>query len=175
MILEMKHEWVKLIASKSVNILQKLCALLELLRDWRNRLEYMDANIREEPEYQYGSPHQVEQPKDNKPRRRKCWLHNLDGEPGEHPIWRCRLFLNKTVQERVNLVTANKACQRCLIVECPGSSDIDKCSRKFTCASQGCGGNHNVLLHTSNGGVHHTHNTNDSDKSSNPILPIQTL
>ena len=175
---QMKHEWVKLIASQSMDSKNKFIALLELLRDWRNRLEYMDASIREEPLYQgSGYVHQVTS--DSKIRQRtrqRCWLHNLDGPPGEHPIWKCRLFFNKTVKERMDLVTANKACQRCLIVVCPGSSDINQCSRKFTCAAQGCGGNHNVLIHSKKAPVHHTNTGDDSvNIQDSPILPIQSL
>jgi len=172
---EMKNEWVKLIASKRFDSKQKFLTLLELLQDWRNRLEYLEASIREEPE-RTGSTHKVAEQKqnDNKSqRKRRCWLHESEGEAEEHPIWRCRLFLEKSSTERCDLISTNKACWRCLLKECPGVVDKSKCSRNFTCAIPGCGGNHNKLLHTDNGTVHHTQL--GEEYSNNPILPIQTL
>ena len=44
---EMRHEWVKLIASKSLSSGHRFAMLLEFLQDWRNRLEYMGASIRD--------------------------------------------------------------------------------------------------------------------------------
>ena len=176
MTLEMKHEWVKLIASKGFDSQQKFLALLELLRDWRNRLEYMDANIREEPEHRIGSTHKVaeQRQKDNKSQmKRKCWLHEIEGEAEEHPIWRCRLFLDKSATERCDLISTNKGCWRCLLKGCPGAVDKSKCSRNLTCAIQGCGGNHNKLLYIEDGTVHHTQL--GEEYTNNPILPIQSL
>ena len=43
---EMRHEWVKLIASKSLSSGQRFIVLLEFLQDWINRLEYMGVSIR---------------------------------------------------------------------------------------------------------------------------------
>ena len=49
MIPQMKHEWVKLIASKECSSGEKFESLLTFLGDWRNRLEYVGARIRDAP------------------------------------------------------------------------------------------------------------------------------
>ena len=49
MIPQMKHEWVKLIASKECSSSEKFESLLTFLGDWRNRLEYVGARICDAP------------------------------------------------------------------------------------------------------------------------------
>ena len=180
---QMKHEWVRLIASKSYNSKQKFGALLEFLRDWRNRLEYIDEDIREEPiynegdTYHVGGQHQKERSRqsEKKKSRARCWFHNVDGEAGDHPIWECRAFQRKPVQERQDLVKINKACKRCLLVECPGgATSTGECCRDFICLVPGCGGEHNRLLHSKDGKVLHAHEA-DACASGDTILPIQKL
>ena len=102
--LDMKNEWVKAIVSKQLNSKQKFEELMELMRDWRNRLEYLSASIREVPERHFQKDH-VDQTRIQQPRK-GCWLHNMDGG---HPIWRCKLFISTPVQQRMNLVFVNKA------------------------------------------------------------------
>ena len=46
---QMKHEWVKLIASEDCSSNEKFESLLAFLSDWRNRLEYVGASIRDTP------------------------------------------------------------------------------------------------------------------------------
>ena len=45
---KMKDEWVKMIASKSFDSQHKFYLMIELLQDWRNRIEYLAADKREE-------------------------------------------------------------------------------------------------------------------------------
>ena len=72
--------------------------------------------------------------------RNRCWVHKTNGD---HPIWRCREFQRKTVQERKELVKLNNACERCLEVGHAGNN----CTRGFTCTEQNCNEPHNRLLH----------------------------
>ena len=182
MMTEMKMEWVKLVASKGYASKEKFLTLLEFLRDWRNRLEYLGADIRTDPASIGGVTHNVESQRVQKSserqtsqtasRRKRCLLHSID-EAGEHPTWKCRLFTSKPVNERIEIVTANKACHRCLLIECPGASDNSKCTKGWKCMKTGCGGEHNRLLHTTDGTVNHTQASEEI--GSNPILPLQEL
>ena len=173
---EMMHEWVKMVASKQLNSRQKFALLMEFLTDWRNRLEYMGASIREDPSlsrsgdafYAGGNAPPRQRANQGKSTKSRCWVHNVDGRAEDHPVWDCRLFERMPVKERKDLVVANKACSRCLIIGCPGAADAKNCIRLFMCAIPGCNGEHNQLLHVSNGEALHA---NDAQK--NTILPLQ--
>ena len=195
---QMKHEWVRLVSVDGCNSQVKFEALLEFLSDWKSRLEYLDANIRGTPTYQEGGSYHAagqkraneisnqrqmegekekekEKPSEsrNAQRRIRCWLHNVDGDEGAHAIWKCSLFMEKTVKERQNLVKINNACQRCLEIGCPGVKELSKCKRNFKCVLAGCGGNHNRLIHSKDGTVLHARE--DLSTTGEAILPVQTL
>ena len=177
---EMKVEWVKEIAGKpctgkAFSSRQKFTGLLEFLKGWRNRLEYMGASIREEPIVKRGDTF-IAQDKARSESKKKirCWFHQVDEEPGDHPIWKCKNFLKKPTHERRELATLNKACHRCLNVGCAGATDVKNCGRSFTCHVSGCNEDHNVLLHVDKGQVFHTTETSD-DGTANPLLPLQSL
>ena len=178
----MRYEWVKEIASKCYCSKEKFEALLKFLGEWRTRLEYGGESIQGATEFLGQSHHANERQRPNMSskfnKRSRCWLHNLDGEPGEHPIWKCRLFMSKPVQERIQLVVINKACQRCLEVFCPGSSNPKECERKFRCFERGCGAEHNSLLHSNTipGKVNHTDtNQGAGMPAGTTLLPLQVL
>ena len=176
-----KSEWVKLIASKQLNSRQKFTALMNLLEDWRNRLEYVSDNIRVLPDHRGLVNFLGEQQNSNSyistggagglRRIHRCWLHKLVGEAGEHPIWKCRDFLSKNVQDGMQTIIKNNACQVCLLTECAGVNSPVDCKSRFRCREDGCGLNHNRLLHAklevSGINAHTTDGTT--------ILPIQTL
>ena len=197
---DMKKEWVKLIASKRFSSKQNFKALLEFLSDMRRRLEYMGASIREAEDFgsaQQGRSYHVgeeaqhheriqgkrgsepqHQQYERRQDRKGCWIHKFEGDVPDHPIWRCRLFLSKSTQERINLVVENKACQRCLEQECPGSVDPSRCVLKFNCLWPGCGADHNKLLHITAAKVHHSLDgeyERQPGGSDNTMLPIQPL
>ena len=175
---KMKDEWVKIIASRSFDSQQAFYSLLELMKDWRNRLEYLASEIREEEAIatqHKGGAHQVsESNARDSTRRRRCWLHNIDGSAGKHHIWRCRLFRSKNVAERKALVYANNACVRCLKTGCPGLKDIDSCPQTYICTEPGCGKKHNSLLHEDVAIVNHS-NQCPKETVNTPLLPIQEL
>ena len=173
--LNIRHEWVKLVAGKDkLTSPAKFAMLLELLTDWRCRLEYSSDSIRLIPEQQgvvfhlnqqqlqqqhhqqQQQQHQQQQHQQrnisapanqNLTRKAGCWHHVAKGGAADHPIWRCRDFQNRPVPERIQLVILNKACQVCLLQNCPGLSAPNNCPTGFTCKENGCGMNHNNLLH----------------------------
>jgi len=171
---EMKHEWVKLIASKQCTSSQKFNLLLAFLEDWRNRLEYMGASIRDVSEDcdAVGATFHAGQGERQNRVRLRCWLHKLDGEAGEHPIWKCKVFLGKSRSERRELVVANKACMRCLVTDCAGVQEVSKCVRKFNCLV--CEGPHNSRLHVDAGATFHA-NESGEGTATNAILPTQVI
>ena len=179
---KMDDEWIKLIASKDLDSKQKFLLLFELLKDWRNRLEYRGAEIRDMPEKvvsetQHVTSTQAKGGNQQQQRaKRWCWLHNLEGEPEQHPIWKCPIFLSKPVIERRTLVITNKVCQACLGENCPGASPSKKCSRKFTCSVAGCNEEHNSLLHMKEetGLVNHVSDDYSPDAMNDTaLLPLQ--
>jgi hypothetical protein len=189
---EMRHEWVKLIASKSLSSGQRFAVLLEFLQDWRNRLEYMGASIREtlgdetdrmaytsgktyHSAGNTGQNNQQATPLQRKKQLSRCWLHNVEGEAGDHPIWMCKSFLAKNTQERRDLVTSHRACMRCLLTTCAGAKDVGKCGRNFTCPVSGCQKIHNRLLHIDTSGVTCHVNEPDTSSANDAILPTQEL
>ena len=190
---EMRHEWVKLIASKSLSSRQRFTVLLEFLQDWRNRLEYMGASIRKtfgDDSNQMnptsgktfhaapgntGQSHQQATHLQRKKQLSRCWFHNVEGEEGDHPIWLCKNFLAKNTQERRDLVTSHRACMRCLLTTCAGAKDIAKCGRSFTCPVSGCKKLHNRLLHVDTSGIACHVNESDAASANDAILPTQNL
>ena len=156
------QEWVKLVASKQLDSAAKFALLLELLGDWRCRLEYSSDSIRVTVDYQHqGSVNYMNYPNQNhninnslgrndangSTKRPLCWLHVSLGGGADHPIWRCRDFKGRSVVERTQLVQLFKACVSCLLQNCPGLTRPSECNSKFVCKINGCGKNHNNLLH----------------------------
>ena len=164
---KMQNEWVREIASKSLNSTAKFDALLKFLADWRCRIEYMGCGIRAGENAQQGGSYHASGGGASGGKR--CWLHgNCEGEV--HPIWNCRIFKLKSPSERRTLTLLNKACQRCLEQACTGVEDVEKCQRAFKCSVSGCGGNHNRLLHITDGAVNHA-----SGAAGDAMLPVQDL
>ena len=183
---EMKSEWVREItshpctSSESYNSRSRFVGLIKFLQQWRNRLEYVGASIREEVEVglvnhvRGGDKYKSESKKPATGKRPRCWLHNLEGDAGDHPIWRCKSFLSKPTKERTELATANNVCHRCLNLNCAGAQDISKCIRGFRCSVSGCEGIHNHLLHVDKGSSFHA-GTANCESVDNPLLPTQIL
>ena len=111
---EMMNEWVKLVSKSPYSSVEKFTTLLEFLRDWRSRLEYMGAGIRAASDDEKrkdgqqttnndtsgrrsGFGHHAEEKDRNTggSKRTRCWLHKVEGEAGDHPIWSRKGFLRK--------------------------------------------------------------------------------
>lgn len=176
---DMKLEWVKLVASKQCSSSQKFSMLLVFLEDWRNRLEYMGASIRGDSGGLAASGKtfhagESERRATNQGQMRfspNCWLHKVEGDASQHPIWHCKTFLRMSKQERRQLAIDNKACLRCLVTDCPGAGDAVKCTRNFKCLI--CQGLHNSRLHVDTGATFHANEA--GELNTNAILPMQSL
>ena len=140
-------DWIKEIASKNSMLRSRFTNLMELLEEWKHRIEYRLSAIRAKQPIKEGSTnHNSGQlnfrkranTSDNNSRKQKCWIHSLD-----HPIWRCRTFQNKPYEERLALTLSNNACTSCLEV----GHNSDNCKWGFVCVEPGCNEKHNRLLH----------------------------
>ena len=101
---EMTNEWLKIVTKAEVNTDRKFDLLRKSMMDeWRNQSEYKLATTRKVSEKIYLSNHMGSQFPNNG-KRSKYWLHEVNGD---HPIWRCRLFQNRPVKERIQLVKEN--------------------------------------------------------------------
>ena len=134
---EMMSEWVKCVAGdQHLRSQEKFQTLLKLLKNWRYRLEYLNDSMRSTSAITL----HIQGDANKSHQKQTCWIHK---EAGDHPIWRCRVFRTKTVDERVQLTKDNHACFTCLEV----GHGTDKCNRKFVCKIDNCNQNHNQLLH----------------------------
>ena len=60
-----------------------------------------------------------------------------------HPLWRCRVFLDKTPTDRAKIVAENKLCFSCL----KGNHSLRQCPQPRKCNKDGCNSSHNTPLH----------------------------
>ena len=147
---EMANEWVKLVTKEENKYHNKFELLNKLLTEFRDRIEYKLSNIRMMPVERHMS-HHVDLPTQGW-KKQKCWLHQTNGD---HPVWRCRLFLSKPVRERIELV----------------GHTVGNCNRGFICAEGGCQRSHNRLLHTNDVQLLLPADRNDNFKDT--VLPKQ--
>ena len=143
---EIRCEWIKIVASQEEDDdpSQKFKLLLELLQNWKVRLEYDQALIRKVTEKKSVSNHATAHTdRSKKIQKERCWIHSNEN----HPIWVCNVFKKKDFSEKLKLVKENKACCACLEVRCPGANDASSCKRNFICNVSGCNEPHNSLLH----------------------------
>ena len=142
---EMCFDWIKTISSKEdQGSSYKFEVLLKFLKGWKGMIEYDEAAIRKEPERKSGSSHFARDTQKKK-LDNNCWIHQGDG--GEHPIWKCRTFQAKPMEEKMDMVSKQNACQACLEGGCEGAEKPEDCRRGFRCPVEGCNKPHNLLLH----------------------------
>ena len=60
-----------------------------------------------------------------------------------HPLWHCRVFLDKTPTDRGKIVAENKLCFSCL----KGNHSFRQCPQPRKCNKDGCNSSHNTLIH----------------------------
>ena len=105
-----EKEWIKTVTNKlrPEIIKDKFPALLDLLLEFRERIEYKFSDLRS------GSSemgHTLLANRGIKEEKPPCWMHpNHHG----HPIWKCKAFENKSAAEKIKFVRENEACFRCL-------------------------------------------------------------
>ena len=121
---------------------------MAFIRSWKDRLEYLQDVAMVLPETSGKSFHTQGEDQQESVKRENCWIHNLDGMAGEHPIWKCKQFLNQAVEERIQSVGRHKACKVCLLTVCSAVSNPEECKSRFRCYEDGCSrAHHNRLLH----------------------------
>ena len=62
---------------------------------------------------------------------------------GNHRLWECRVFREKTPLQRAKLVVDNKLCFSCL----RDKHTFRQCPQPRKCRAEGCNSSHNTLLH----------------------------
>ena len=62
---------------------------------------------------------------------------------GNHAIWNCAIFKQKTLTQRAHVAARNQLCFSCL----NGNHDFRKCPKPRKCAHKDCNSSHNTLLH----------------------------
>ena len=127
---DMLMEWVKLVSSDSHE--NSFSKLLPFLDDWKLRIEYNISEVRN-TNILYSNHESTS--------TRKCLIHR----ECNHPVWRCRIFLSLTPEERKNIVESRNACTLCLDI----GHTLQDCSKLFACNVGKCNGKHNRLLHSS--------------------------
>ena len=70
-----------------------------------------------------------------------------------HPLWRCRVFLDKTPTDRAKIVAENKLCFSCL----KGNHSFRQCPQPRKCNKDGCNSSHNAHVSTTNREHHIEH------------------
>ena len=165
---EMYEEWVKEITANIDIAVPKFEKLLSFMNQWRNRIEYKIAGIRNLEERIAETNHgQGLVKRQYYSQKQKCWIHKVNDD---HPIWRCRVFQNKSVEERIQLARENHACFSCLEV----GHDSTACTKGFKCKQTGCNQTHNQLLHQTSPGVLNFHAQKFSEPNKDKtILPLQ--
>ena len=134
-----EKEWIKTVTNKlRLEIVKdKFPALLDLLLEFRERIEYKFSDLRSGSSEMGHTLLANRGIKEEKPR---CWMHpNHHG----HPIWKCKAFENKSAAEKIKLVRENEACFRCL----EQGHTANSCKRNFKCKEDGCGMPHHQMLH----------------------------
>ena len=150
-----KDQWcLKLCDEEENNVddTDKFPALLKFLLKHKRAVEYGNNDLRisqtaNRDNLQRSGTTNLGQGSSKSPRE-TCWIHK--GDNGSHPIWQCEEFIKMSVPERLALVSKNKACIKCLLMKCPGATISGQCWMKFKCKEQGCGKEHNQLLHEDN-------------------------
>ena len=174
------EEWIKEVSTNDYEHRNRFDKLMNLLGVWRKRIEYRIATIRAKPKQMTGDSYHSDGGTKKRydkaaggksqGKNERCWIH---ASAGDHPIWRCRVYQELPVEERVRLAESNNACKLCLIV----GHKVEECRRGFyKCPETGCNGKHNRLLHTKVVQVSSSHVADTNDVDSAPtILPTQEL
>ena len=134
---DIEKEWLKLVTSKPQATKYKFPSLLNLLLEFKERIECKFSDLRAGAVERGRTLLTERSTKEEKPR---CWMHrNRHG----HPIRRCKAFEAKSAAEKVDLIGANNACFACL----EQGHTAKFCKRNYRCREDGCGQPHHRMLH----------------------------
>ena len=141
---DINTEWIKLITSKENEHMKTFPALLKLLLEHKERIEYRQSGLRTSPSKPGGIYHVKESENvndhDDRPKKSWCWLHP---DRTDHPIWRYKAFEEKVPDERLELARSHKACFKCL----QKGHFSRNWTRNFKCKEENCTKSHHQLLH----------------------------
>ena len=143
----MKHEWIKVVVGDEDSGMSsdEFRKLLQFLLTYKWRIEYEERELRKttvtSSVHLTTGTSEVHEGKFN--RRPWCCIHP---DQTEHPIWRCKSFLEMTPVERVKAAREHQACYSCLLQQ----HTARNCPREFKCKIEGCGLSHHHLLHDQN-------------------------
>ena len=176
---EIKREWIKVVTGEERDKISKnkFPSLLKLLLQFRERIKYDLSDIRgsiyEGRTVHHGEGrlkgHNIDKPVESK--KQKCWIHLSNGD---HPIWCCRVFENKSPSEKVDPVKKNNACFACLEI----GHVAKNCKCNFRCKHDSCGLEHHQLLHEAHasGIVFHSSSAREKPaKADSTILQLQKI
>ena len=151
-----KAQWCLRMCEDDIDDTDKFPPLMEFLLKHKRAVEYGNNELRTSQKFSNNSNQlpnrtgatnfgQSSSNGSSKSPRETCWIHT--DSKGNHPIWQCQDFIKMTVPDRKALVLKNKACHKCLLMKCPGVNVNGQCWLKFSCKEEGCGKEHNQLLH----------------------------
>ena len=140
---EIDMEWIKIASAKDKDSL--FPSLLELLQDFKRRIEYKMSDLRRLSERKWLTGHTgVKQEEEirnyNSQRKQRSWLHP---DSSHHPIWLSQALQENSAMERYNVVRAHRACYKCL----SKGHLAPQCRRNFLCREKDCNLSHHTLLH----------------------------
>ena len=144
----------------------KFPQLLKLLLRHKERLEYKLSDVRS-TELKTVGVHAADV---RSGRRALCWIHT----ESDHPIWRCKSFERKSIEEKLDLIRKNKACCKCL----ESDHESRECNKNFKCRKNGCGGPHHSLIHEAverGMTLHGTQSGTTMSKWTIPLLLLQKI
>ena len=104
---DIQMEWIRIVTEDKRDEISrdKFPSLLKLLLTCRKRIEYKLSEIRfvspKKGKINHGELSKTRNEQVLENRKQRCWLHQANCD---HPIWRCRLFESKELQEKVDLV-----------------------------------------------------------------------
>ena len=174
---EIAREWEKMVTDESREYVErdKFPNLLNLLCQFKNRLEYRLSDIRKAPKGGVHFRDTTKREDGAKPMIRSpwCWIHP---ERDDHPVWRCEEFAAMDANERLELVRKHDACFRCL----DQGHKTRVCRRNFFCKVDKCGAPHHHLLHDSYVSGHIAHCLKkttilDEEKEKDVLLMLQRI
>ena len=170
---EIDMEWINIASAKDNNC-SLFPSLLELLQDFKRRIEYKMSDLRRLSETKGLTGHTgVKQEEEirnyNNQRKQRCWLHP---DSSDHSIWLCQALQEKSAMERYNVVRDHRACYKCL----SKGHFAPQCRRNFVCREKDCNLSHHTLLHGAHvAGASLNGSVLFSDTNKDVLLQIQKI
>ena len=142
---DLRRKWIERIYDKDSKIdkSDKFPGFLKFLLERKMVIEYgLNVTKKCREEFRGSIKMSVSRKDESEKPATKCLLH----PNGAHKTEDCRLFLDKNVPERAEIIKENRACFNCLTI----GHTSRTCRSKKTCSKSDCGRNHHVLLHDDN-------------------------